>query len=87
MEARQLIKELLKESGITMEVLSKLMGYNSKSTISEMLRINAGVKCGNLYRIADLLGYEVIVRKKKPGKLENGYRRLSFEESAAEETK
>ena len=87
MEARQLIKELLKESGITMETISKLMGYNSKSTISEMLRTNTGIKCGNLYRIADLLGYEVIVRKKKPGKLESGYRRLSFEEAAGTELK
>ena len=80
MDAQRIIKELIKESGVTQTSLAKLVGIKTQGIVSQMLSINMGMKVGSFYKFTDALGYEVIVRKKKRGKLEEGYRRLSIEE-------
>lgn len=66
MNEKDIIREAMKEVGWTQEELRKKLGYTSQSSVSS--RINgASMRVDTLVRFLDVMGYEVVVKRKKSG--------------------
>lgn len=60
----------IRESGSTQLRVAKSIGYKGQSSVGSRIRGNITVK--NLLAIADAIGYEVVLQKKKPGRRPEG---------------
>lgn len=64
-----IIRGLMKEAGLTQEQLAKLVGMRRQSNVSEALIRD--MKYSIFVKMANSMGYEVIIRKNKPGRKES----------------
>lgn len=61
MNARELMKEIVEESGLSQATIAEKAGYKRASNVSECLRSN-NMRVDNMIRILNACGYEVIIR-------------------------
>lgn len=64
MNDKQLVKAALKRSGESQASLSAKLGYANKTSIATMLSRPSDLRMNVLYKILDVLGFEVVVRPK-----------------------
>lgn len=76
MKASEAIRAILKEKGMNQTVLAQLVGMNSQRNVSDALLRDIKVRI--VAQFAEALGYEVVVRKKTPGKKKQGEFVLSY---------
>lgn len=72
MTGSDMIRLIMKEAGFTQTMLARSVGLKNQSNVSEMLK--ADLKISVFTRFLNTMGYEVIVRKKRPGKQGDGYK-------------
>ena len=67
MSGREIIKEIMGKQGVGLTEMARRMGYKSASNVNNLLnRQDAEAKdlsIVNLCRYAEVLGYEVVIRK------------------------
>lgn len=68
MNGTQIIKMLMKESGITQTQIAVLVGMQRQTNVSDALQRD--IKASLLAKFADALGYELVIRKKRTGRRE-----------------
>ena len=68
MNGTQIVRAIMKEEHVTQTQLAVLLGLKGQTNVSEVLRRD--IKASILAKYVDALGYELIVRKKKPGRRE-----------------
>ena len=61
MNARDLMKEIVEESGLSQATNAEKAGYKRASNVSECLRSN-NMRVDNMVRILNACGYELIIR-------------------------
>ena len=61
MNARDLMKEIVEESGLSQATIAEKAGYKRASNVSECLRSN-NMRVDNMVRILKACGYELIIR-------------------------
>ena len=61
MNARELMKEIVEESGLSQATIAEKAGYKRASNVSECLRSN-NMRVDNMVRILNACGYEIIIR-------------------------
>lgn len=64
MNARDLMKEIVEESGLSQATIAEKAGYKRATNVSECLRSN-NMRVDNMVRILNACGYEVIIRSEK----------------------
>ena len=65
MNVVKIIREVMKEKEISQARLAEIAGFRGQSNITGILNNSKGnVRVGNLYRIMDALGYEIVIRNK-----------------------
>ena len=64
MNARELMKAIVEESGLSQSTIAEKAGYKRASNVSECLRSN-NMRVDNMIRILKACGYEVIIRSEK----------------------
>lgn len=65
MGLQKIINGILQEKGLTQKQLATVIGLKSQSTIAEKLQTD--MRISGLIKIANALGYDVCLVKKKPG--------------------
>ena len=79
MKANEIVKSLIKQSDFTQTTLAKAMGYNNQSSIANRLNKNdMGVSL--LAKMLDVLGYDLVIQPKKPGRRPDGQFVIDAEE-------
>lgn len=79
MKANEIVKSLIKQSDFTQTTLAKAMGYNNQSSIANRLNKNdMGVSL--LAKMLDVLGYDLVIQPKKPGRRPDGQFVIDTEE-------
>lgn len=64
MNVRELMKEIVEESGLSQLTIAEKAGYKRASNVSECLRSN-NMRVDNMARILKACGYELIIRSEK----------------------
>ena len=64
MNARELMKAIVEESGLSQSTIAEKAGYKRATNVSECLRSN-NMRVDNMVRILNACGYEVIIRSEK----------------------
>lgn len=72
MKVNEYVKQLIKESGFTQATLAKALGYNNQSSVAMRLSKNNSMTVDNLAEMLAVLGYELVVQPKKPGRRPDG---------------
>ena len=72
MKVNEYVKQLIKESGFTQATLAKALGYNNQSSVAMRLSKNNSMTVDNLAEMLAVLGYELVVQPKKPGRRPEG---------------
>ena len=63
MNEKDILLQLMKETGINKTTLSELAGYNSKSAVTEILN-RKGMQVNILVKLLEALGCELVIRYK-----------------------
>ena len=66
MKGSEIIKTLLKETKTTQLQLSQMLGYKGQSAVAE--RLKKDMRISVFAKMANALGYDIYVVKRKPGK-------------------
>ena len=61
MNARELMKSIVEESGLSQATIAEKAGYKRATNVSECLRSN-NMRVDNMVRILNACGYELIIR-------------------------
>ena len=61
MNARELMKAIVEESGLSQATIAEKAGYKRATNVSECLRSN-NMRVDNMVRILNACGYELIIR-------------------------
>ena len=61
MNEKEILLQLMKETGINKTTLSELAGYNSKSAVTEILN-RKGMQVNILVKLLEALGCELVIR-------------------------
>ena len=64
MNVRELMKEIVEESGLSQATIAEKAGYKRASNVSECLR-SSNMRVDNMVRILKACGYELIIRSEK----------------------
>lgn len=72
MRSNDIIKAVMKETGTTQAVMAKELGFTAQSTVSSLLN-RSRMSVEKMVETLNLMGYEVIVRKKGKGLAEGEY--------------
>ena len=64
MNARELMKEIVEESGLSQSTIAEKAGYKRASNVSECLRSN-NMRVDNMVRILKACGYDLIIRSER----------------------
>ena len=70
MTTKEILTAIMQEKGITQMQLATMIGAKNQTNVSMML--SRDMKVSNLTRCAEMLGYEVVLRKKKTGRKGDG---------------
>lgn len=65
------IKKIMKETGINQTQLARYIGVKGQSNVSEAIKNNVKSTL-TLIAMAEAMGYEVVLQKKRPGKRSEG---------------
>lgn len=65
MKAKAVVEAVQKETGFTQKMLAASTGMKNQSNVSEALKRD--MKISVFCRFINAMGYEVVVRKKRPG--------------------
>lgn len=65
MNAKDVVKEIMKYAGYSQEELAKKAGYASQSNITGILNRSSSMRVDNLVAMVEAMGFEVIVRNKQ----------------------
>lgn len=72
MSGSDMIRLIMKEAGFTQMMLAQAVGLKNQSNVSEILK--SDIKISTFTRFLNAMGYEVIIRKKRPGKQGDGHK-------------
>lgn len=72
MKARSIVEAVQKESGFTQKMIATGAGMKNQTNVSEALKRD--MKISVFCRFINAMGYEIIVRKKRPGNQGEGYK-------------
>jgi len=64
MSTKDLVKEIVEESGMSLATIAEKAGYKRASNVSECLR-SENMRVDNMVRILKACGYEVIIRSER----------------------
>ena len=64
MKGTNVVREIMKESGVTQHELSERMGYAQQSGVAGRLN-TAKIRVEKLVEMLDVLGYELVARSKE----------------------
>lgn len=64
MKAKEIIKEAMIADKITQKELAKAVGLKSQQAIGNLLLRENGMRLDGFLKMLDVMGYEVVVRKK-----------------------
>lgn len=65
MKCTTVIRDIMSAAGITQTDLAKKMGYKTQSGISNALSRENGIRTDVFVKMANALGYEVVIRRGK----------------------
>ena len=71
MKASEILRAAMSEKGVTQKQLAASIGAKSQSVIAERLKNNS-FTVSNLNAMLEVLGYELVVQPKKPGRRPDG---------------
>lgn len=71
MKANEILRAAMSEKGVTQKQLAASIGAKSQSVIAERLKTNS-FTVANLNAMLAVLGYELVVQPKKPGRRPDG---------------
>ena len=83
MNAKEVLCAVMRQAGFTQAQLAGMVGLKSQSSFS-MAMSRADLKVGFLVRVLNAMGYEVVIKKRKPGRREDGVFILSNDASVDE---
>jgi hypothetical protein len=64
MKSNEVIKEVMTTEGVTQKALSSAMGLKSAQAVGNILYRENSVRVSSFVKMLDIMGYEVVVRKK-----------------------
>lgn len=64
MSTKDLVKEIVEESGMPLATIAEKAGYKRASNVSECLR-SENMRVDNMVRILKACGYELIIRSER----------------------
>ncbi len=64
MSTKDLVKEIVEESGMSLATIAEKAGYKRASNVSECLR-SENMRVDNMVRILKACGYELIIRSER----------------------
>ena len=64
MKAKDIIAEAMKKDKITQRELAEAMGLKSPQAIGNILYRESSVRVSSFVKMLDIMGYEMVVRKK-----------------------
>lgn len=75
----RIVREIYEKEGYTQQRLATALGLKGQNRVAEMLR-HKGIGLERFVRIMDVMGYEVVVRKRSAGPKGKGVYVVSEEE-------
>lgn len=63
MNGKEMVKEVMKRTGMTSPKLAEKMGYSTPSGVTERLRVSQDMRVDTFAKFLSAMGYEIIVRK------------------------
>lgn len=69
MRSNEIVKAILKEKGITVSQLSRMLGKVQQNIAYQL---SNDIHCAKLAEYCDMFGYEVVIRPKRAGRKEDG---------------
>jgi hypothetical protein len=72
MKRKDAIKAAMKDVGITQEVLAEKLGYSSQNSVASAIGRN--ISMDKFEEMMDVLGFEVVIRRKRKGYLTGEYK-------------
>ena len=64
MKSSKVIKEVMTAEGVTQQALATAMGLKSAQAVGNILYRDNSVRVNSFVKMLDIMGYEVVVRKK-----------------------
>lgn len=64
MKSNEVIKEVMASEGVTQKALATAMGLKSAQAVGNILYRDSSVRVSSFVKMLDIMGYEVVVRKK-----------------------
>ena len=73
MDAKEIVKQALKERGISQTQLASMLGYTAAAGVTNRLCASSkDISCDLFGKMLDTIGYEVVVQPKTQGKRKEG---------------
>lgn len=73
MDAKDIVKQTLKEKGISQTQLASMLGYTAAAGVTNRLCASSkDMSCALFAKMLDVIGYEVVVQPKTSGKRKEG---------------
>jgi transcriptional regulator with XRE-family HTH domain len=72
MKRKEAIKAAMKDVGITQEVLAEKLGYTSQNSVASAISRN--ISMDKFEEMMEVLGFEVVIRRKRKGSLTGEYK-------------
>lgn len=73
MDAKEIVKQALKERGISQTQLASMLGYTAAAGVTNRLCASSkDISCDLFAKMLDTIGYEVVVQPKTQGKRKEG---------------
>ena len=72
MKRKDAIKAAMKDAGVTQEVLAEMLGYASQNSVASAIGRNLSMD--KFEEMMDVLGFEVVIRRKRKGSLTGEYK-------------
>ena len=72
MKRKDAIKAVMKDVGITQEVLAESLGYASQNSVASAIGRN--ISMDKFEEIMNALGFEIVIRRKRKGSLTGEYK-------------
>lgn len=83
MKVNSAIRKVMKETKITQTRLAEILGEKHQSVISERLRQN-NISINLAMEMLDVMGYELVIQPKKPGRRPEGQILITMEDGEEE---
>lgn len=64
MKANEIVQKIMETDGITQKKLAEALGFSAPQYVGNMLYRKNGMRADNLVKMLNVMGYEVVIRKK-----------------------